>query len=63
MPSYPLDQQQDDVRLESDIQNVLYDVDKARRVVGKLSEPVMEEINNAKKLAVHLQALMEERLY
>ena len=63
MPSYPLDEQPDDVGLESDIQNVLYDVDKARRVVGNLSEPVMEEINNAKKLAVHLQALMEERLY
>ena len=63
MPSYPLDEPPDDVGLESDIQNVLYDVDKARRVVGNLSEPVMEEINNAKKLAVHLQALMEERLY
>jgi predicted RNase H-related nuclease YkuK (DUF458 family) len=63
VPSYPLDEQPDDVGLESDIQNVLYDVDKARRVVGNLSEPVMEEINNAKKLAVHLQALMEERLY
>jgi hypothetical protein len=64
VPSYPVEEQQDDIYLESDVQNVLYDVDKARRsVVHKLSKPVMEEMSNAKKVAVHLQTLMEQRLY
>lgn len=63
MPSYPVEEQKDDIYLESDVQNVLYDVEKARRIVRKVSEPVMEEMSNAKKVAVHLQTLMEQRLY
>jgi hypothetical protein len=63
VPSYPVEKQKDDIYLESDVQNVLYDVEKARRIVRKVSEPVMEEMSNAKKVAVHLQTLMEQRLY
>jgi hypothetical protein len=63
VPSYPVEEQKDDIYLESDVQNVLYDVEKARRIVRKVSEPVMEEMSNAKKVAVHLQTLMEQRLY
>ena len=63
MPSYPVEEQKDDIYLESDVQNVLYDVEKARCIVRKVLEPVMEEMSNAKKVAVHLQTLMEQRLY
>jgi predicted RNase H-related nuclease YkuK (DUF458 family) len=63
VPSYPVEEQKDDIYLESDVQNVLYDVEKARRIVRNVSEPVMEEMSNAKKVAVHLQTLMEQRLY
>jgi hypothetical protein len=52
-----------DIALESDLQTVLYDIDKARGIVAKLSEEVMEVLTDVKKLGEHLRILMEERLY
>jgi uncharacterized coiled-coil protein SlyX len=51
-----------DIALESDIRTVLYDVAKGRRLVANISEPVMEERNDAKKMSAHLRILMEDRL-
>jgi hypothetical protein len=62
-PIYPTEPPEVDISLESELQTVLYDVQKARRTVAKLSEPVMQELDDAKKSAEHLRILMEERVY